>query len=63
MSDLGESSCTSENIKCFESVQMETCDDNLSEGQPQVENRDFTTEIFKIRIDNLPKCYSICVRI
>lgn len=25
------------------------------------EERGFTTEIFKIEIGNLPKCYSICV--
>lgn len=47
-----------------ESFKME--DDMSVEGQCSGYtgvDRDYTTEIFKIEIANLPKCYSVCVSI
>ena len=41
-------------------------DKNISAGSQSscyAVDRDFTTEIFKIEIGNLPKCYSVCVSI
>ena len=66
MADLGESSCIAEDLENVESAKMET-DSNSIEGQSISSShninvdRDFTTEIFKIEIGNLPKCYSVCV--
>ena len=62
MADLGENSCAlTQDREKAEGATMET--DSIVEGQSSSQNidRDFTTEIFKIEIGNLPKCYSVTV--
>jgi hypothetical protein len=67
MADLGENSCVTlltQDRENAEGATMET--DSIVEpveGQSSSQNidRDFTTEIFKIEIGNLPKCYSVTV--
>ena len=61
MTDLGKNSQDPESEK----FKMEVLEDEVDENQSSccaVDN-DFTTEIFKIEIGNLPKCYSVCVSI
>ena len=65
MADLGENSCITQDPECVESAKMEG-EISTTEGQSSSHNivdRDFTTEIFKIEIGNLPKCYSVSVSI
>ena len=64
MADLGESSCIAEDPENVESVKMETDSNSIDPlGQSSAHinlDRNFTTEIFKIEVGNLPKCYSVC---
>jgi hypothetical protein len=66
MADLGENSCITEDPESFESAKImeaEISTEGQSSTSSHVVDRDFTTEIFKIEIGNLPKCYSVCVSI
>ena len=61
MTDLSENSQDPESEK----TKMEVLKDEVDENQSSccAVDKDFTTEIFKIEIGNLPKCYSVCVSI